>query len=151
MKILRPLLGFSAAASLTLSLSACAPAVNLDPAPDSNNPGCAEVIVRLPDALGELAIRDTNSQATSAWGTPTGVLLRCGIEPVAISALPCVTVGEVDWLVDDSQAPTFRFITFGRQPATEVIVDSELASGITALEELADAINRTAQSKVCEA
>jgi len=32
------------------------------------HPNCADVSVRLPDALGENEIRYTNAQATAAWG-----------------------------------------------------------------------------------
>ena len=150
MKILRSFLVLGLSAAFAIGASGCAPTLNLEPGPDANNPGCAEVIVRLPDQLGELPLRNTNAQATGAWGEPASVILRCGIEPVEVSALPCVTVGEVDWLVDDSAAPSFRFVTFGRTPATEVIVDSGKASGITSLEELADAANRAAPEKVCQ-
>lgn len=150
MKILRSYLVLSFSAAFAFGASGCAQTINLEPGPDANNPGCAEVVVRLPNQLGELPSRNTNAQATGAWGEPASVILRCGIEPVEVSALPCVTVGEVDWLVDDSAAPSFRFVTFGRTPATEVIVDSGKASGITTLEELADAVNRSAPEKVCQ-
>jgi hypothetical protein len=150
MKILRSFLVLGLAAAFALGASGCAPILNLEPGPDANNPGCAEVVVRLPNQLGELPSRNTNAQGTGAWGEPASVILRCGIEPTEVSALPCVTVGEVDWLVDDSAAPSFRFVTFGRTPATEVIVDSGEASGITALEELADAVNRAEPEKVCQ-
>jgi hypothetical protein len=150
MKILRSFLAVGLSAAFALSAAGCSPILNLEPGADSNNPGCAEVVVRLPNQLGELRARDTNAQGTGAWGEPASVLLRCGIEPVLASSLPCVTVGEVDWLVDDSAAPSFRFVTFGRTPATEVIVDSGKASGITALEELADAVTRTEPEKVCQ-
>lgn len=150
MKILRSFLVLGLAAAFALGASGCAPTLNLEPGLDANNPGCAEVVVRLPNQLGELPSRNTNAQGTGAWGEPASVILRCGIEPVDVSTLPCVTVGEVDWLVDDSAAPSFRFVTFGRTPATEVIVDSGKASGITALEELADAVNRAEPEKVCQ-
>ena len=150
MKILRSFLVLGLAAAFAIGASSCAPTLNLQPGPDANNPGCAEVVVRLPNQLGELPSRNTNAQGTGAWGEPTSVILRCGIAPVEVSSLPCVTVGEVDWLVDDSAAPSFRFVTFGRTPATEVIVDSGKASGITALEELADAVNRAEPEKVCQ-
>jgi hypothetical protein len=113
----------AAAIALTLSLSACSPTISLEPAADANNPGCAEVIVRLPDAVDGQERRTTNAQSTAAWGNPATVILRCGIEPVEISTLPCVTANGVDWIVDDSAKPSFRFISFGRTPALEVIVD----------------------------
>lgn len=130
-------------------LSSCAATVNLEAAPDSNNPLCAEVMVRLPDQIGEFEQRPTNSQATSAWGEPAAVLIRCGIEPVEISPLPCVTAGGVDWLVDDSQAPSYRFISYARDPGVEVIVDSQVASGVSSLEQLAPAVRQIPETKIC--
>lgn len=130
-------------------LSGCAATVNLEAAPDSNDPLCAEVMVRLPDVLGEHQQRPTNSQATAAWGDPTAVILRCGLEPVTVSTLPCVTAGGVDWLVDDAQAPNFRFISYARDPGVEVIVDSQVASGVTSLEQLARAVEQIPASTIC--
>ncbi len=132
-----------------LLLTGCAPVVNLQAAEDANNPLCAEVSVRVPDTLGELEKRETNSQATSAWGEPAAVLMRCGLEGVEVSTLPCVTAGEVDWLVDDSEAPNYRFISYARYPAVEVIVDSKLASGVSALEGLSQAVSQIPATKSC--
>jgi hypothetical protein len=75
--------------------------------------------------------------------------LRCGIEPVEISTLACVTASGVDWLVDESAKPSFRFISFGRDPAIEVIVDSENAVGVNALESLAPAVQSIEATKRC--
>lgn len=130
-------------------LTGCAPMVNLSAAEFSNDPACAEVSVRLPEELGELPQRITNAQATGAWGEPASVLLRCGLEGVEVSTLPCVTAGEVDWLVDDSDAPNYRFISYARFPAVEVIVDSKNASGITSLEGLSSAVAQIPATKVC--
>ena len=132
------------------SLSGCSQIVTLDAAPDSNNPKCAAITVRLPDSIENFALRDTDAQATGAWGTPSALILRCGLPEVKVSALKCVTAGGVDWLVDPSQAPSYRFITFGRNPATEVIVDSKRASGVSALEAVAPAVLSGAKAdKVC--
>jgi hypothetical protein len=60
-----------------------------------------------------------------------------------------VSAGEIDWLVDDSQKPSYRFITFGRNPAIEVIVDSTAIAGVTALETLAGAVQNIEASKNC--
>ncbi|MEY4639128.1 MAG: hypothetical protein RLY13_126 [Actinomycetota bacterium] len=133
-----------------LMLSGCATTVTLDAAENANDPACAEVIVRLPDVIDVLPKRSTNAQATGAWGEPTAVILRCGLPDVAASSLTCVTAGGVDWLVDDSQSPSFRFITFGRNPATEVIVDSTAISGVSALEALAPAVENIASTKNCK-
>jgi hypothetical protein len=140
---------FLIASLALLTLSGCAATVNLEPAEDSNNPGCAEVMVRLPSQLGGLQERYTNAQATAAWGDPAAVLLRCGLEPVEVSTLPCVTAAGIDWLVDDSLAPSYRFISYARFPAVEVVVDSDNASGITSLEGIAGAVAQLPATKSC--
>lgn len=132
-----------------LLLSGCAATVNLEAADDANNPACAEVMVRLPQALGEHTQRFTNAQATSAWGDPTAVIIRCGLPAVEVSELPCVSAGEIDWLVDDSAAPSYRFISFATDPAVEVVVDSNRASGVTSLEGVAPAVSFLGQAKKC--
>ena len=140
---------FLVASLALLTLSGCAATVNLEPAEDSNNPGCAEVIVRLPSQLGGLQERYTNAQATAAWVDPAAVLLRCGLEPVEVSTLPCVSAAGIDWLVDDSLAPSYRFISYARFPAVEVVVDSDNASGITSLEGIAGVVAQLPATKSC--
>jgi hypothetical protein len=63
--------------------------------------------------------------------------------------LPCVTAGEIDWLVDDSNAPSFRFVSFARFPATEVIIDSTRLAGVTVLEQLSSTIAILPATKRC--
>ena len=140
---------FLVATLALLTLGGCAATVNLEPAANSNDPGCAEVMVRLPSQLGGLQERFTNAQATAAWGDPAAVLLRCGLEPVEVSTLPCVSAAGIDWLVDDSLAPSYRFISYARFPAIEVVVDSNNASGITSLESIAGAVAMLPATKAC--
>ena len=140
---------FLGATLALLTLGGCAATVNLEPAANSNDPGCAEVMVRLPSQLGGLQERYTNAQATAAWGDPAAVLLRCGLEPVEVSTLPCVSAAGIDWLVDDSLAPSYRFISYARFPAIEVVVDSNNASGITSLESIAGAVAMLPATKAC--
>ena len=123
--------------------------VPLEPAEQANNPECAEIIVRLPDELAGLAERRVNAQSTAAWGEPAAVILRCGLEPVEVSALPCVTATDIDWLVDESEAPSYRFISYARSPATEVIIDSSTVAGVTVLDELAASIGVLDATKRC--
>jgi hypothetical protein len=130
-------------------LTGCAPMVVLEPAEDANNAECAEIIVRLPDELAGEQKRRVNAQATGAWGEPVSVILRCGLEPVEVSALPCVTAGDIDWLVDDANAPSFRFISYARNPATEVIIDSTKLAGVTVLEQLSSTIGVLPATKRC--
>lgn len=133
----------------TLFLAGCSATVSLEPADQSNDPNCAEIVVRLPELLAGLSKRVVNAQSTAAWGDPTAVILRCGLEGVEVSSLPCVTAGSIDYLVDDSSAPNYRFITFARSPATEIIVDSTQVAGVSVLEELSGAIGAIPASKNC--
>jgi hypothetical protein len=132
-----------------LVFTGCAPVVPLEPAEQANDAECAEIIVRLPDELAGLPERRVNAQSTAAWGEPAAVILRCGLEPVEVSQLVCVTASDVDWLVDESDAPNYRFITFARFPATEVIIDSTVVAGVTVLEELAASIGGLDATKRC--
>jgi hypothetical protein len=143
---------FFVAAALVIStfaLSGCSATVALDPAADANNPACADVVVRLPDSIDNLTKRQTNSQSTAAWGEPTAVIFRCGLEPVSVSKLACVTSSDIDWLVDDSNKPSYRFVTFARTPAVEVVVDSAKVSGVTALDELSSAVGHIPAAARC--
>lgn len=149
MKISRHLTPAVAATLAAIMLTGCAPIINLESAELANDPACAEIIVRLPDTVGGLTKRITNAQATGAWGEPTSVILRCGLVPVEVSSLTCVTASDIDWLVDDKEAPSYRFISYGRSPATEVIVDSTQIAGVTALEELAGAVQAIEATKRC--
>jgi hypothetical protein len=130
-------------------LTGCTPMVTLEPAEDANNAECAEIIVRLPDELAGEQKRRVNAQSTAAWGEPVSVILRCGLEPVEVSALPCVSAGDIDWLVDDANAPSFRFISYARFPATEVIIDSTKLAGVTVLEQLSSTIGILPATKRC--
>ncbi len=145
--------GFAAtlccAAALT---SACAREVAMQPAPDANNPACAEVIVRLPELVADQPQRHTNAQATSAWGIPASVLLRCGVGVEGPTDLPCMRLDGVDWVRDDSAAPLFRFSAYGREPGVEVVIDAEATppiSGTTALIDLSGAVSVLPQTREC--
>lgn len=134
---------------LALTLTGCSATVIIDPAANANDPGCAEVIVRLPPQTAEQPRRTTSSQGTGAWGNPTSITLTCGLEPIMVSDLTCITAGGVDWVVDESQKPTYKFISFGRTPATLVTIDSTKVSGATVLEDLGQAVQFSKQTQKC--
>jgi hypothetical protein len=131
-------------------LSACTPIVAMAPAPDANDPGCAEISVRLPDTVAGKAQRYTDAQATSAWGDPAVVLLHCGVPPIGPTTKPCTTVNGVDWvLLNDPAASALRYITFGRTPATEIVIQHGAGgvSDASVLTDLSQAISTIKQSK----
>jgi hypothetical protein len=107
-----------------LALTGCAADVSLQPAADANNPACAAVMVRLPGDLDGQDRRWTDAQSTAAWGSPSRVILSCGVTPPGPSTIKCVSLGGVDWLVDESEQPRFRITSYGRVPAVQVYLDS---------------------------
>jgi len=124
--------------------------VSLQPAAAANDPACAAVSVRLPETVADQPRRDTDAQATAAWGDPASILLRCGIDPIGPTTLPCTTVNGVDWVADDSQAPLYRFISYGRVPTVEVVIDGDASvSSSSALVDLALAVETLPVERAC--
>lgn len=121
----------------------------MQPAADAVNPACADIIVRLPTTVADQPERETNAQATGAWGDPAAVLLTCGVTAPGPTTLPCVNINGIDWIEDDSEAPKYRYTTYGRDPATEVYIDSELVSGSTTLVDVATAVSAVPATKQC--
>ncbi|UOE45405.1 DUF3515 family protein [Agromyces larvae] len=130
-------------------LTGCARAVSLEPADDAADVACADVAVRLPDAVAGLAERETDAQGTGAWGDPAAVLLRCGVPAPGPTELECVSYDGVDWIIDPADAPNYRFTTYGRTPAVEVIVDSEQVSGTTVIADLSTAVSAVPADGAC--
>lgn len=133
-----------------VALTGCAGTVALSPAASANDPNCASIIVRLPSDLGDgLELRRTDAQATGAWGNPSAVILRCGVQVPGPTTQTCMRVDGIDWLVDGGDAPNYVFTTFGRVPATEVIIDSSRASGEAVLTALSSAIGSVQATGGC--
>ncbi|BDV30877.1 hypothetical protein Microterr_15370 [Microbacterium terricola] len=134
------MLAAAGVALTALTLAGCATTVSLTPADAANDPACAAVTVRLPDVVDGQQRRWTDAQATGSWGDPTTVILTCGVDAPGPSTLPCLTVDGVDWIIDDTEAPNYRFTTFGREPAVEVYLDYDAVSGQETLTALATAV-----------
>lgn len=126
--------------ALVAGLTGCSATVDLDPAEGAGDPACAEVSVRLPGSVAEQPRRWTDAQATGAWGDPASILLRCGVTPPGPTEAKCITLGGVDWIVDESEAPRYRVTTYGRVPAVEVYIDNEAVSPNDVLGQLGVAV-----------
>lgn len=139
-------------ALLTLAplLAACSPAVHLTAEPGADTVACAGVIARLPHELGGLALRETDAQGTAAWGTPSGVLLRCGIPTPDRSTVKCYTLGGVDFLLEaegkDQQIAVLT--TYGRSPGVQVVVDTTQADP-SVVQDLTTAIKTVPATRKC--
>ncbi len=151
--MLRPARSAALAVPLLLgaALSGCAADVPMTAAADANNPACADVIVRLPAEVAGLAKRTTNAQATGAWGDPVGVQLVCGTVPSGPTTDDCVSVNDVDWIIDRSKAPLYRFEAYGRSPGLVVYVNSERASGTDTVADLGSVAKLLPQEHKCTA
>jgi hypothetical protein len=130
----RVLIAAIALTAAATALTGCAAGVHMDPAPNANDPACAEVTVRLPGELDDQPRRWTDAQATGAWGDPAAVLLSCGLDQLGPTTLPCQSVGGVDWVIDDADAPRYRVTSFGREPAVQLYIDTEVVSSADVLE-----------------
>lgn len=112
-------------AAIGLLLSACAQPLVVDPAPYAGDPGCAPVMLAMPQTLGGLPQRATSSQATTAYGQEFPIVARCGVEPPGPTTTPCVAItsdaGNQDWLVVD-EGDHWRATAFGRSPALELTI-----------------------------
>ncbi|MFH8250127.1 DUF3515 family protein [Microbacterium sp. B2969] len=125
--------------------------VSMKAAPDANSPLCADVTVRLPQSVDGQQRRWTDAQATGAWGDPAAVLLTCGVAEPGPSTLRCITVGGIDWLVDESESPHYRLTTYGRNPAVEVYVDNEVVSPNNVLDDVRLAVAQLPKDADCTA
>jgi hypothetical protein len=147
--------GVFLATAVCVGLTGCSQAVSLSPAADANNPACADVTVRLPDTVAEKPKRETNAQATGAWGTPSAVILHCGVAVPGPTTDACISLNGIDWIADESDAEndTYRYTTYGRDPAVEVVINADAAtggvSGTTALIDLTGAVSVIPTTTAC--
>lgn len=134
--------------AVVVTLSGCAGTVDVDPGTDAADPACARVMLSLPNDLGGSVKRRTSSQGTAAWGDPSAVILRCGVTPPGPTTTPCVSVDKTDWLSKD-EGDHWRFTTYGRTPAVEVLIDQKRVSGQSAITELSHAVSALPQKRHC--
>lgn len=144
----RPLRLVAAAAAAAALLSGCTPVVDVAPAKDAANAACAPMMVALPDSIGEAQLRKTNSQATAAWGDPSLVILRCGVNVPGPTTDRCMSVNGVDWVIKEGD-PVWTLTTFGREPATEILLDPDKISSATVTAELAAAAAKVPATRNC--
>ena len=63
---------------------------------------------------------DPSSPAVAAWGDPA-VVARCGVGAVGPTEVDCLEVDGVGWIPEELSDGT-RFMSFGTEPAIEVLV-----------------------------
>ncbi|WP_421734333.1 DUF3515 domain-containing protein [Cellulomonas sp.] len=139
-------------------LAGCASVVPVDVAPHATDPQCASVVLAMPDSLGDgLPQRDTNAQATTAWGDASApVVLRCGVEPLGPTTEHCQSVEtpggpSIDWVVVEGEDGGWTFTTYGREPAVELHVPAEVADerSTAFVDQLGPAVALTEPTRSC--
>lgn len=140
--------GFAAVCVSALLLTGCAGKVHIEPAQDAADPACANVMLALPDTLSGQHKRHTTSQSTAAWGDPSSVILKCGVKSPGATTTPCVQVDDIDWLSKD-EGDHWRFTTYGRSPAVEVLIDRTSVSGTNVINKLGSAVASLPQHDHC--
>lgn len=112
-------------AGLVMATSACAAPVVVEPAPYAADPGCAPVMLGIPDEVGGLTRQETSSQATAAYGDAPRIVARCGVDVPGPTPERCVAIdtpaGSADWVVVEDD-DVWRAVSFGRNPAVEVLI-----------------------------
>ncbi|MCC3293023.1 DUF3515 domain-containing protein [Arthrobacter sp. zg-Y411] len=143
---------FSALPAVSLLVAAvatgCTPVADVDSAPDAANPECAAVMVALPGEMAGYELRDTDSQATAAWGNPSKAILRCGVAVPGPTTDQCATVNGVDWLLREGEE-TWTATTYGRDPAVEVIFNPNEVASSTVLVQLQNAVSNIEPTREC--
>lgn len=143
----------AAALSMVLCgvLTSCASsAVSVEPAEDATNPDCAAAMLAMPAEISGHTQRETTSQATTAYGNPTSMVVRCGVTPPEPTTDVCHLVNGVDWIIRETDDPDrWRAITYGRVPAFEITLDTTAVASSTALIELGSAVSTVDQQREC--
>ncbi|MBM7050936.1 DUF3515 family protein [Rothia sp. ZJ932] len=165
-----PLTGVTA-----LCLVACSSPVNLTAAPDAAHPDCAKAMVAMPQELMGFTQRETTAQATTAWGDPAAIIVKCGVNIEQPVTDPCAEVNGVDWILNplkesepqDTSVPadagvsetlrsseqtatgTWTATTFGRAPAITVTFNADEVASSTLLTSLNSAVAQIEQTQQC--
>lgn len=110
---------------LVMIISGCTAPVVVEPAPYAADPGCAPVMLGIPDEVGGLSREQTSSQATAAYGDEPRIIVRCGVEVPGPTSDRCVAIetpaASADWVVVEHD-DVWRAVSFGRNPAMEVVI-----------------------------
>lgn len=111
-----------AALAAVASLAGCASGLEVTSPAQAGSPECAALAAAWPERVADHArvqVRD-DPTGVAAWGDPA-IIARCGVAPPAPTTKECISVDDVDWVVDPLSDGT-RFTSYGRSPAVEILV-----------------------------
>ena len=75
-------------------------------------------------------------------------VLRCGVTVPGPTTDKCVTINGVDWVTKENDT-SWTFTTYGRDPATELILSTNKIPSDTALTEISAAASKIAATRGC--
>ncbi|MDV3221502.1 DUF3515 family protein [Intrasporangium sp.] len=113
----------AACCGVLLLVAACTAAPDVALAPLADEAACSTI--DWPAEVSNLpAVATTpDHPSVSAWGNPP-IIARCGLRAAAPTEDSCVDVDGVDWVVRQLTDGTAA-VTYGREPAIEVLVPQE--------------------------
>jgi hypothetical protein len=87
-----------------------------------SDPVCRKAAAAWPATVSgrETVTTDPVDPAVHAWGDPA-IVARCGVVAPGPTTDECLTVNGVDWVATPLSDGT-RFVTYGRDPAIEVLI-----------------------------
>lgn len=141
----------STAASAIAALTACSlPPVKANPANRASTAECAAAAKAWPL---EVAGREpypvtTPSDAVRAWGErpESAVIARCGVSSPGPTTQACFAANGVDW-VESTLPDGRRYVTYGREPAIEVLVPTRAGLDGSVLASFAPAAQKIRQGE----
>jgi hypothetical protein len=115
-------------------------------APRAGDPACGAALARLPHTVLGHARRSSSAAGTAVYGAPE-IVVRCGVTPLGPTQLRCLSLNDVDWVIDDRGDPLV-FTTFGRSPALEVRIPASYpvandSGALVDLQPVAEALPKT--------
>jgi hypothetical protein len=108
--------------ALAATLAGCSSSVGVTIPAEAADPACSAAAAAWPaDVSGRTVVAtDPSAPAVRAWGDPA-IVARCGVATPGPTTDDCLTVDDVDWVATPLTDGT-RFVTYGRDPAIEVLV-----------------------------
>ncbi len=108
------------ATCVLLGVCACTGGSAVTAAPQASDPACTAALSAAPATVLGQPRTPLQVLGGAAWGEPA-VVLRCGLPELAPTSLDCISINDIDWVIDARSDPVL-ISSFGRSPAIEVRV-----------------------------
>jgi hypothetical protein len=122
---------------------------SIEAAPGGGSAACTALVARLPGSVLDRDRRSLDVAGAAQWGDPP-VLLRCGVPALGPTTDQCIDIDDVNWVLLH-EGDTYRFETYGREPAVEVTVPGSVDRTVatSALVDLNPAVRPIPATRQC--